>query len=224
MPVCALRPAVQQRSSAAAGQGRRSRPPVPEAEAMSSHPGTVRSVTTGPRMRNCAAMGCRNGRPDRTFRPRGDGGRRGSHPGAPPGWEPDDNIPAQVAAVLAAAGAEGTAERHVGNLESVLLQQAFEAEMLVVGPGPRVDCPDLRGVSEPASGPARAVPGGRRASAGEPRRRPHHRRTRRPRGEHRGAQVRLPPCMPDQRGGRGARCVGIRSRAAGPPRDNSPQG
>ena len=57
----------------------------------------------------------------------------GSQPGAPTGWEPDDKIPAQVDAVLAAAGAEGTAERHVGNLESVLLQQATQAEMLIVG-------------------------------------------------------------------------------------------
>jgi nucleotide-binding universal stress UspA family protein len=54
-------------------------------------------------------------------------------PGAPPGWEPDDKIPAQVDAVLAAAGASGTAERHVGNVESILLQQAREADMLVFG-------------------------------------------------------------------------------------------
>ena len=56
------------------------------------------------------------------------------HPGgAPPGWEPDDKIPAQVDAILAAAGAKGTAERHLGNLEGVLLQQALQAEMLVIG-------------------------------------------------------------------------------------------
>lgn len=56
-----------------------------------------------------------------------------SQSGAPPGWEPDDKRPAQVDAVLAAAGARGTAERHEGNVESILLQQALEADMLVLG-------------------------------------------------------------------------------------------
>lgn len=51
----------------------------------------------------------------------------------PPEWEPDDKIPGQVDAVLTATGASGTAERRAGNVASVLLQQALDADMLVVG-------------------------------------------------------------------------------------------
>jgi nucleotide-binding universal stress UspA family protein len=39
----------------------------------------------------------------------------------------------RVDAALAAAGASGTAEWHEGNVESILLQQALEADMLVLG-------------------------------------------------------------------------------------------
>lgn len=60
-----------------------------------------------------------------------DEGKRQSD--ASPEWEPDDKIPAQIDAILTAAGASGTAERHAGNVASILLQHALDADMLVVG-------------------------------------------------------------------------------------------
>jgi len=44
-----------------------------------------------------------------------------------------DDLTAQVESVLAGAGATGTLERHPGNAEAVILEQAHDAEMLVAG-------------------------------------------------------------------------------------------
>lgn len=49
------------------------------------------------------------------------------------GWVPEQEMPAHVDAVLAAAGVNGAAERHTGHVVPVLLQEALGADMLVVG-------------------------------------------------------------------------------------------
>jgi nucleotide-binding universal stress UspA family protein len=49
------------------------------------------------------------------------------------GWEPEEQMPARVDAVLATAGVSGTAERHAGHVVPRLLREALDANMLVVG-------------------------------------------------------------------------------------------
>jgi nucleotide-binding universal stress UspA family protein len=49
------------------------------------------------------------------------------------GWVPDEELPARVDAVLGGAGVSGAAERHTGHVVPVLLQEAYGADMLVVG-------------------------------------------------------------------------------------------
>lgn len=59
---------------------------------------------------------------------RGDGSRQVNH-----GLVPGEAMPAQVKAYLAAAGVTGAVERHSGAVMPVLLREALEATMLVVG-------------------------------------------------------------------------------------------
>jgi nucleotide-binding universal stress UspA family protein len=56
-----------------------------------------------------------------------------SSSGAPEGVELENPLTARVEAVLAAAGVNGAAELHWGHPVSLLLQEASEADMLVVG-------------------------------------------------------------------------------------------
>ena len=56
-----------------------------------------------------------------------------SSPPVSHGWEPDEETPARVDAVLAAAGVTGTAERLSGHVVPILLREARDANMLVVG-------------------------------------------------------------------------------------------
>ncbi|WP_049774164.1 MULTISPECIES: universal stress protein [unclassified Nocardioides] len=48
-------------------------------------------------------------------------------------WEPEDGMSARVDAVLAAAGVSGAAELHSGRVVPLLLREALDATMLVVG-------------------------------------------------------------------------------------------
>lgn len=54
-------------------------------------------------------------------------------PDTSPESEPEDKIRRQIDAVLTAAGASGTAERYAGSVAPILLEQAIEADLLVVG-------------------------------------------------------------------------------------------